>query len=188
LFASPWILPVSVKERIQMTTLSEDEKMEIEMKGAGRLSTTEQKYDPSTQGRFEIWKLAMDIFKKNPFLGTGYDTFGALQGFDTHNNYLKVLAEIGIMGFLIYLYLYYLAFKCGWNLFRIATEGPIKGLGLGFAACVITNMLCNLAHDNWTYLSLMGFYWVLLALVVRASMITNQLQQKEVNSSHLNDS
>ena len=76
--------------------------------------------------------------------------------------------EIGIT---IYIYLYYLALRSGWELFRTSKEGPLKGLGLGFTACVITNMAANVTHDNWSYLNLMCFYWVFLALVIRAKKI-----------------
>lgn len=179
---SPLILPVSVVERIQMTTLSEEQKAEIEMSKSGKVgvySEAEPRFDSSAQGRFDIWHTAMEMFKANPILGAGFRTFGYLQGIDTHNNYVKELAELGIAGFLIYIYLYYLAFKCGWQLYRKSEERLFKGLGLGFTACVIANIVVNLTHDNWSYINLMSFYWVLWALVVRGKIIIEQGLLKE---------
>lgn len=181
LFVSPLFLPVSVMERVQMTVLSEDEKIEMSTSAppsTGNSSNNEQTFDQSAQGRFDIWKKAMDMFKSNPALGAGFRTFIFLHGIDTHNNFIKFLAELGIMGFSIYIYLYYLAFKSGWRLYKIANTGILKGLGLGFATCVIANMICNFTHDNWSYLNLMGFYWVFLALVARARIIVEDDAKK----------
>lgn len=174
LFLSPSLLPVSVTERIQMTTLSEEQKAEIEMSQSdkeGVYSNATPMFDPSAQSRFELWKEALEMFKSNPIFGIGFRNYRTIGPGDTHNNFLKILAEGGIIGFFIYIYLYYLAFKSGWQLYRKAEEQHLKGLGLGFAACVIANMLCNTTHDTWSYLNLMGFYWVVLALVVRARII-----------------
>jgi len=174
LFLSPALLPQSVMERIQMSTLSEEQKAEIEMSQSekqGLYSNATPMFDPSAQGRFELWKDALKLFTGSPILGVGFRNYRLIRGLDTHNNFFKTLAEGGIIGFFIYIYLYYLAFKSGWQLYRKSEEQHLKGLGLGFAACVIANIICNFTHDNWTYLNLMGLYWVVLALVVRVRIM-----------------
>lgn len=162
----PQFLPTSVRERIDMTFLSEDDRIEVATKNPD--TDDEAVFDPSAQGRLEIWKDAFDLFERNPLFGAGFRTFSRIYGYDTHNNYLKVLAELGITGFLLYLYLYYLAFTSGWRLYRTTQNPYFKGLGLGFAACVLANALCNLTHDNWSYINLMGHYWILWGLVEKA--------------------
>jgi O-antigen ligase len=179
------ILPVSVVERIDMTFLSEEQKYEKQLKddGASAFSTDQPMFDDSAQGRMDLWRKGMELFYANPFLGCGFGTFSPIYGFDIHNNYIKYLAELGIAGFSIYLYLYYLSFKSGWRLYRNSSTGSLKGLGLGFAVCVIANMICNFTHDNWSYINLMGFYWVFFALVVRAEKIMRaETSQSFVNS------
>lgn len=65
-----------------------------------------------SSGRFHFWSVAWQIFLANPILGTGLDSFAmAFTRFDTesgifrieqaHNEYLQMLADAGIIGFLI---------------------------------------------------------------------------------------
>lgn len=71
--------------------------------------------DENSQARFEMWKLAFKIFKENPIIGEGTYSYReeyalTFPSFDdryshlnTHNVYLQVLAENGIIGFGLFL-------------------------------------------------------------------------------------
>ena len=166
LSVGPRLLPVSVMERIEMTMLSDEEKAEAEEEGR-----EDAKLDSSAQGRFGLWENALKMFQESPILGAGFRAYGDLQGVDTHNNFAKILAESGIIGILFYVVLYILAFRSGWQLYRRSQDRLFKGLGLGFAGCVIANIIVNTTHDNWTYINLMGFYWIFWGLVVKSKII-----------------
>lgn len=64
-----------------------------------------------SNGRFELWSLAVDAFMENPVFGIGWKQyrnivsplFSTKTAFDTHNVYLQLLCETGIIGFTIYL-------------------------------------------------------------------------------------
>ena len=171
------LLPSSVIERIEMTVSSEEQRIES---GATFDSENgkEGKYDGSTESRFALFDEAIELFKTSPLLGNGFRTFSQVYGMDAHNNFAKMLAEGGAVGFLIYIYLYYVAFRAGMRLYRVADGGVYKGLGLGFMSCVLTNAVNNLSHDNWMYINLMGFYWVLLGIVVScADMCVEERKQ-----------
>jgi len=68
------------------------------------------KTDLSAKGRVWAWKAALQMIKKYP-LGIGEGNFRQyvgqynerIWGRDTHNTYLRCLAELGILGFFIYL-------------------------------------------------------------------------------------
>ena len=152
-------LPVSVVDRINMTTAPEQKQGE------------EETYDRSTETRFEFTEKGFDLFQESPILGTGFRTYSLIVGRDTHNNYMKVLSESGIIGFALYVLLYLMSIKMGWKLYKTSKDQFMKGLGMGFIACVVTNMVVNIPHDCWSYLNLMGFYWVILGLVVRSIII-----------------
>lgn len=76
--------------------------------------------DTSVQIRFKLWNLAINGFKEHPFIGIGWHQFysklsyqvGSNRGFETHNVYLQLLCETGIIGFSIYI---------SWFLFILAT-------------------------------------------------------------------
>lgn len=182
LYLAPSILPVSVMERIEMTSENNQSKIQIEesqvMEGQEYDPSTagNHAYDTSTESRFELTEKAINIFKKSPFIGVGLKTYNFLVGMDTHNNYAKMLAETGIIGLIVYILLYYWAFRSGWKLYKQSEHRSLKGLGLGFSACVITNMVVNGAHDCWSYINLMGFYWAILALVIIAKIMSVEIK------------
>jgi O-antigen ligase len=58
-------------------------------------------------GRDTLWAMALDLWWRSPWFGVGYrqhELFLPL-GYSTHNAYLAMLADIGVFGFLWYLYL-----------------------------------------------------------------------------------
>lgn len=165
------LVPQSVIERINMTS-SEEEGLET-----------------SAQGRLGRWKHGMNLFTKNP-IGYGFETVGYLgfrgnsgqlsSGGDPHNRYVEFIVEMGVLGIVLFLYLFYLAFKGGWKLYLAAEDNFLRGLGLGFAATVIACMVVNFFGDRWTYAMLGAFYWVSWALVVRGNIIVYQKQNSIV--------
>ncbi len=80
--------------------------------------------------RLFLWRTGLKIFKKNPILGVGLNNFGIhapevatqqevedadiqfsgpenLWGFSLHNSHLEVLVELGIVGIILYVQLFY---------------------------------------------------------------------------------
>lgn len=148
------LLPVAVQERIQMTTGEAAEG---------------QSFDSSAEARINLWEDAMDLFKRNPITGSGFQTYesmGRLGYSDTHNYYLKVLAETGIVGFFLFLMLLWKLFRSGIRLFFV-TEDPFwKGLSLGFIALLASTVVLNLFGDRWSYQQVDGYLWVILGCVM----------------------
>lgn len=55
-------------------------------------------------GRVEIWRQGIDVFIEHPLLGVGSATFAMVveSGKVAHNTFLSVLAETGIVGFILF--------------------------------------------------------------------------------------
>ncbi len=162
------VLPASVFQRINMSVNAED--------GMGGESDS----------RAVMWDHAYELFKRNPIFGTGFQTFRSTISdmqktefmkvigraiTDTHSLYFNVLAEMGIVGLSLLLYLFYLAARSGWRLFMVARDSYLKGLGLGFFLSVIACMITNAFGDRWTPYELQGYYWMFWAMVERGLMI-----------------
>lgn len=166
------LLPVAVKERIEMTKTSEG-------------------YDATTQQRFAMWKMAEGVILSSPVFGAGFDAtkyLGVTDGSKStwtsfHNGYLQQAVEMGLVGLGIYLWLFWLAIKAGWRLYKIAEDPVEKGLGLGLVGCVLACMAGNFAGTYWNYLIVMGFFWTLVALVVRATIMIEE-SKKDSLSEH----
>lgn len=152
-----YILPANVVDRIQET------------------KTNDGQYDASAQTRLDIWKTSMEYFYQNPVMGIGMITipFIELPGglHDTHNVYVKILAEQGLIGMGLLLFLFLVALRQGWRLYRFADDSFMRGLGLGFVLCVSALMIANFFGDRWTHLQVGAYFWILLAFVVRGNMM-----------------
>lgn len=139
-----------------------------------RIQYTEQEgeLDQSTQSRLTLWQESIEYFKQSPIVGIGFNVFSHL-GLkrDTHNLYLRTLAEQGIIGLGFLLAIMLLALKRGFSLFKKAEDRFLKGLGLGFCACVVAVMVGNFFGDRWTYLQLGAYFWVFLGMVERGNII-----------------
>lgn len=70
--------------------------------------------DASTSMRMAFALNALEVFYDYPILGIGMDGFRYVNSFEftySHNNYLELLSNLGIIGFLIYYYRFYSILK-----------------------------------------------------------------------------
>lgn len=149
------LLPATVAERIAMT------------------ESTGGNLEPSAAHRIELWEEATALFENNPIFGIGFGGFGLSVPpgetlTDTHSFYMKTLSEQGIIGIGLFLTLLARAFRSGWQLYRTAQIPFYKGMGLGFAACIVATSVSNLFGDRWSYFVLGGYLFVFWGLVDRA--------------------
>jgi len=164
LLACIWtsILPPAVQQRISMSYNQETGEV-----------------DNSAETRLALWKDAMDLFHSSPVWGTGYDTYAYMHrakrtdgwsGYyaDTHNIYLKVLVETGVIGLVLFLWLLVTTFFAGYRLFRHAKNEYFASLGLGLAGWVVCAAVASTFGDRWTYPQINGFMWILGGVVAQA--------------------
>lgn len=55
-----------------------------------------------TNGRIDLWRQTIDIFKEHFIFGTGIKSIPTIIGEGTHNVYIQLLAEVGIFGALFF--------------------------------------------------------------------------------------
>ena len=159
-FLATWqtVVPTAVRERVKMTKSAN-----------GQLET-------SANERVELWTAAEDSILGSPILGTGFATYqmqAHVDGLrDTHNWYIKVLVETGLVGMIFALALIQQVLSLSYRLFR-KTEDPLyKGLGLGLLLAFIACLVANCFGDRWTYLEITGPLWVLAGAGVSALRIS----------------
>jgi O-antigen ligase len=90
---------------------------------------------------------------------------------DTHNFFLKVLVETGILGLIVFLWLLIKTFWTGFRLSRRAKDPFRASLGLGLACWVVCAIVANFFGDRWTYLQVGGYMWVVAGLVAHALVL-----------------
>jgi O-antigen ligase len=146
------LLPGAVQERVLMT-----------------YDTQEGALDHSAETRVTLWEDAIEVIQSNPVIGTGFSTYEYMNRVsnykDTHNYFLKVLLETGVLGLLIFLWLLAKTFGAGYRLYRQAKDPFLASLGLCLAAWVVCSAAANCFGDRWTFLQVNGYMWVLGGLV-----------------------
>jgi O-antigen ligase len=161
LFTWQTVVPTSVKERVEMT-----------------YNKDEQVLDDSAQDRVALWNDAIGMFRQNPLLGEGFDTYKYQHRVsiytDTHNYFLKVMVEMGVAGLLFFLFILGTAARQGLKLWRSAQDPFLQSIGLGFVLMMACVFVVNFFGDRWLYIEVNGFLWILLACVVRGQMIENE--------------
>jgi len=153
-----------------------------------RIKETKTEYgqlDESSQRRIDIWQKSLDYFKSNPIVGIGFGSFRylGLDLEDTHNIYVKILTEQGIIGFIILLMMMFYFLKAGWQLYQKGDDDLSKALGLGFFCCTCVMMVNNLFGDRWSYLEPNAYLWIFAGLVARLNAIaqTSNVIKKTVS-------
>jgi O-antigen ligase len=157
LFTWQVVVPTAVRERIDMTENSN-----------GTL-------EASANERVELWEAAELSILSNPILGTGFATYQEKDHVDnlrdTHNWYVKVLVETGIVGMIIVLVMLQQMLAVSYRLFKKAEDPLYRGLGLGLLLATCACIVANFFGDRWTYLEITGLMWVLVGTAIRATQL-----------------
>jgi putative inorganic carbon (HCO3(-)) transporter len=167
------VVPVAVRQRVNMTQDS-----------SGRL-------EASAQERVNLWQAAEISILHSPIVGSGYATYQLGEHVDnladTHNWYVKVMVETGIIGLAFSLWLIQQLFATSYRLFKRATDPLYQGLGLGILLATCSCVIANCFGDRWTYLEITAPLWVLVGAAIRATELTEadpNSESAEVDSSN----
>jgi putative inorganic carbon (hco3(-)) transporter len=147
------------------------------------IEVAEETRDESTDTRFVLWGIAIDQFVDHPLIGTGYHTFSHPEfnpiQMDTHNFFLRELAEKGLLGAIVLLGLLYSIFMLLWRGYRSAPDhswsyGLMLALFCAFAALMVGNMF----GDRFTHYPMIAHFWLYIGLAMRCAALQREQRQK----------
>lgn len=168
-----FVLPSAVSERISGTYVQTGSGGEV--------------LESSAEERVIIWEDAISLIRTFPLRGTGFQTYPYMHrslGYgDTHNFYLKVMVEEGLMGIVIFLAILAEMFKQGIALFRNTNDPLYSAIGIGFAGCIAGAAVANVFGDRWSYLQVDSYLWILLALVARARLLSTSAEGEQTREA-----
>jgi O-antigen ligase len=133
----------------------------------GLVATDE--YSIST--RFDAWSIMAQIIKINPVLGLGFANYywytplfpirGYAVSFNSHNNYVDIVAQTGLVGLVCFLWLLWEVGRLGWRLRERVPAGfaqaYIYGALGGLAGMVVAGMLGDWVLPFFYNVGLNGF-------------------------------
>jgi O-antigen ligase len=143
-----------------------------------------EEYDDTVMQRLGMWEIGKDIISSNPILGAGINASHfiniTLEDFDGHtwhsfhNAYLQQAVETGLVGLAIYIWIFIIMIIEGLRLYKYADNWFHKSLGLGLVACVLACMAGNIAGSYWNYFSVVGYMYVIAAIVMQPHTINEK--------------
>lgn len=149
-------------------------------------------FQDTTLGRIKLWKTGWYMFKDHFWLGVGngnfltyypeyikkHPTLTVYKNQATvHNSYLKMLAELGIFGGLIFTGIYGMMFYMTYSLLKITKKYKVHVLAfLGFwIAYLFQNLLNNLMFIP----QLNVFVWIITAMLYKGVYLEKQEEKNE---------
>lgn len=169
---SPIWAPSFVRER-----LAETRQESVEAAITGDVT---DRLDPAAAVRLEIWAIILREFPKSPIIGHGFGsvprmTEGRLaKPFSAHSLYFETLADIGLVGLGVVVWLFAACLRSGRRLRRLATDPLSKGLATGFVAATVALLVANVFGQRFSHRAIIGTYFFVAGLVDRAVMIREQ--------------
>ena len=154
------VVPTAVRQRVTMT------------------QNANGKLEDSANERVKLWQAAEESILSDPIFGTGFATYQFTQHVDnlkdTHNWYVKVMVETGIIGLIIVMVMLEQMLALSYRLFKKAEDPLYRGLGLGLFLAICSCIIANFFGDRWTYLEITGPLWVLVGTALCATHLPEE--------------
>ncbi len=111
----------------------------------------------SLMTRVEAWRIMLEIIKVNPVLGVGpanyhwytplFPILGYSVQFNSHNNYIDIVAQTGLLGLVCFFWFAWEVWRLGWRLRRLVPEGFAKAYLYSCLGAVIATMVSAMLGD-----------------------------------------
>jgi O-antigen ligase len=174
MLANPIFLPQGIRERMASTF------------GGNKVVSTDVAdiTDVSAGDRILIWRGAIEMIKAQPIFGFGYGTFRYIigsfapnvAGFDPHNTYLMLAAEMGIPALILFLLILIILIKNGRWLLRHSKDKYFRAFALGMLGGLFGLLVVNIFGSRLNSEEVSSYFWLLSGLLMRAVAMRRQKQ------------
>ena len=142
-------------------------------------SKNAQRYGLSMGIRLDtLWPNAFDAFSINPFTGKGYATLNKkgvnefTEADSTDNNFLRVLGETGVLGFITFFGVIYLIIKT--LLIKLPKDILNQSLVVGFIAATVGLFINAFIIDVFAASKVAFTYWAIAGLSLKSFSLINK--------------
>jgi O-antigen ligase len=123
----------------------------------------------SLNWRIAHWSFLLQSWQNSPILGYGLATSPYLSlftGYQAHNDYVRFLAEGGLVGFTLFLMFLVLQFIRLVQLLRSSPIGSIQRSLCSTMVAILVAIIVGMSSDNiWNHTTLFFYWWVILAVL-----------------------
>jgi hypothetical protein len=151
---APLILPNNIKQRALFTFTQPVEQ--------GQIVIGETRIDTSTSARLASWKMVLESdFIKHPIFGYGVTGYRFVDA-----QYPRALAETGLIGLSLFLYLLYAVYRSAKERYLQTADPLFKGFLLGYLAGFWAMVVHGIGANTFIIVRIMEPFWFLTALVI----------------------
>src|SRR5919204_3383636 len=162
--ASPaliFVTPKAVKERVTYTFKEE--------KGSETVRLGKVAFDPSTSARLISFKTALEGFAQRPIFGWGVTGFSFMDA-----QYARALAETGLVGFAIFLWLMWAIWRHARAVHATRTDPDERGLVLGYLAGFVGLLVHGFGSNTFIIVRIMEPFWLMTGIVMMIPVLERQ--------------
>jgi O-antigen ligase len=163
LITSPLWTPDYVKDRVLGTQIEDEQFDDVTL-------------ESSSQLRVDTWRAIVEVVTEHPldgvgFTGLGYvlpqtgSALGVAVKDSAHNTYLRLLAEMGLLGLFLFVGLLWQCWRLGRDGERAAIDPFDRQLAMGLRGATLVLALCCAFGDRFFPIVITGNFWLLCALV-----------------------
>ncbi len=140
-----------------------------------RLLTSFNTKDTSISSRVTLWNDVMQMIKDYMFTGVGFGVTAFsgiylfykhqyLTALHAHNFYLEVLAETGIIGFIVFMYFLFIFIVNLMKNYIIQKEKFNKYITLGTLAAFLGILMNGMAEYTWADFRVVTMFWIVVGI------------------------
>jgi O-antigen ligase len=118
--------------------------------------------DSSTQARTVKYSAIVPYLEEHPWFGRGFGTFTPDLYFFTDNEYMLILAEMGIVGLIAFLALIVTGIHTGGAIRRLARTESDRELGQAFLASALVALVISATFDALSFPMYAGMFFLIL--------------------------
>lgn len=179
LVLSPQIMPDRIYKRFQGM-------IGDEFQTGQALTLDETNPDAHVGSRVAIWRGGLEIIRKHPLTGTGFESFldeiapylvdfyGEERGRSAHNAYIKTAAELGIPALMVLILIFLLCLKQSRFVFLEHPDIDMKWLARGAFGVTLALILSNMTTASYQDTEIMAYFYVVTGIVavLRTQILT----------------
>ena len=141
-----------------------------------------QKYT-SLAWRMNIWTSSIPYFLSHPFFGNGFGNF-IFVGYEidnwfaaAHNDYVRILVETGIIGFVGFIWIFLSLLKTGVKAFKNAPNPFHKNIAAGFIVLLLAYILMSMSDNLFNHGGIQWYFWAYAGVAMAIYRIDSYRKQ-----------
>jgi O-antigen ligase len=114
--------------------------------------------------RLEAWSDILPLVREKPFFGHGLSQIESEMGYLAHNDYLRLMVEVGLVGFLAYLVLMWTLLGRTLRDYRLAASNVAKSFQFGLLAMTLGFLIREFADNTIRNTVVMMYFWIFVGV------------------------